>query len=294
MIYFCCDQFRRAAVRGSALNGIDFVEIVDRDAPSPDLRQRIVHVHLLNDPGALVLTRDNVRIEGGERIRNVRVDTVTMGLGPQTNVVVVEVDRYGDYSPYTVRLVRSATDDRPPADFDPMLSEAVFTFKAECPSPFDCKPACGCTDPREPLPEIDYLAKDYESLLSVMRDRMALLAPDWTERNAADETVAVLEMLAWIGDQISWAQDAAHNEAFLDRCRSRISLRRLARLVDYFIGEGCNARVHVHLAVSTDVAPLLPGDPPVVPKGTPLATYLTDAGVTVANVFDDLARADAV
>jgi hypothetical protein len=294
MIYFCCDQFRRAAVRGSALNGIDFVEIVDRDAPSPDLRQRILHVHLLNDPGALVLTRDNVRIEGGERIRTIRVDTVTMGLAPQTNVVVVEVDRYGDDSPYTVRLVRSATDDRPPVDFDPMLSEAVFSFKAECPSPFDCKPVCGCSAAREPLPEIDYLAKDYESLLSVMRDRMALLAPDWTERNAADEMVAVLELLAWIGDQISWAQDAAHNEAFLDRCRSRISLRRLARLVDYFIGEGCNARVHVHIAVSADVAPLLPGDPPVVPRGTAIATFLPDAGATVANVFDALARADAV
>lgn len=294
MIYFCCDQFRRAAVRGTALNGIDFVEVLDRDAPSEDMRQRILHVHLVNDAGALVLTRDNIRCEGGERIRGIRVDAVTMGLGPQTNVVVVEVDRYGDASPYALRLVRSPTDDRPPADFDPMLSRATFSFKAECPSPFDCKPVCGCSDKREPLPQIDYLAKDYESLLSVMRDRMALLAPDWTERNAADEMVAVLELLAWIGDQISWAQDAAHNEAFLDRCRSRISLRRLARLVDYFIGEGCNARVHVHLAVSADVVPLLPGDSPVVPLGTPVATFLPDAGITVPDVFDDLARADAV
>lgn len=52
MIYFCCDQFRRAAIGGSALNGIDFVEVVDRDAPSEDMRQRILHVHLVNDPGA--------------------------------------------------------------------------------------------------------------------------------------------------------------------------------------------------------------------------------------------------
>lgn len=35
MIYFCCDQFRRSAVRGSALNGIDFVEVVDREPPRP-------------------------------------------------------------------------------------------------------------------------------------------------------------------------------------------------------------------------------------------------------------------
>ena len=294
MIYFCCDQIRRSEVRGGPLNGIDFVEVVDRDAPSPAMRQRILHVHLLNDPGALVFDPDNIRVEGGERIRDIRVQTVTMGLGPQANVVVIELDRYGDFSTYTLRLVRSTLDDRPPVDFDPILSVAEFGFKAECPSPFDCKPVCECPDPREPAPEIDYLAKDYESLLSVMRDRMALLAPDWTERNAADPMVTVLEMLAFVGDQLSWAQDAAHNEGFLDRCRSRISLRRLARLVDYFIGEGANARVHVHLAVSADVSPLLPTDPPVVPRGTPLVTHLPDAETTVANVAEDLAEAAAV
>ena len=294
MIYFCCDQFRRAAVRGGPLNGIDFVEVVDRDAPIPSLRQRILHVHLLNDPAALVFTPDQIRIDGGERIRDIQVQSVTMGLGPQTNIVVVQLDRYGDHSPYSVRLVRSALDARPPVDFDPMLAAATFDFKAECPSPFDCAPVCDCADPADPAPEIDYLAKDYETLLAVMRDRMALLAPDWTERNAADPMVTVLELLAYVADQLSWAQDAAHNEGFLDRCQSRISLRRLVRLVDYFIGEGANARVHVHLAVSADLAPLLPTDPAVVPRGTPLVTLLPDVGVTVPHVPDVLAGAAAI
>lgn len=293
MIYFCCDHFRRAAVRGSALNGIDFVEVVDRDAPSPALRQRILHVHLLNDPAALVLTRDHVRIEGGERIRDIRVDAVTMGLGPQANIVVVEVDRAGDFSPYRLRLRRGALDDRPPIDFDPMLVVAEFGFKAECPSAFDCKPACDCEDATEPLPEIDYLAKDFAAFLTVMRDRMALLAPGWSERNPADPMMTVLDLLAHTADQISWAQDAAFNEGAIDRCQSRISLRRLVRLVDYAIGEGCNARTHVHVAVSADVVPLA-GDPPAIPQGTPLATLLPDAGVTVPNTADRLAPAAAV
>lgn len=293
MIYFCCDQFRRAAVRGSALNGIDFVEVVDRDAPSPAMRQRILHVHLLNDPGALVLTRDQIRIEGGERIRDIRVDTVTMGLGPQTNIVVVELDRAGDFSPYRLRLRRGALDDRPPVGFDPMLAAAEFGFKAECPSPFDCKPACDCAEKPEAPPEIDYLAKDFPSLLAVMRDRMGLLAPGWTERNPADPMMTVLELLAHAADQLSWAQDAAFNEGAIDRCQSRISLRRLVRLVDYAIGEGCNARTHVHVAVSADVVPLA-GDPPAIPRGTPLATLLPQAGVTVANTAERLAPAAAV
>ena len=33
-LYFCCDERRRDAVRGSALNGIDYLEVVDHDAPN--------------------------------------------------------------------------------------------------------------------------------------------------------------------------------------------------------------------------------------------------------------------
>ena len=32
-LYFCCDERRRDTVRGSALNGIDYLEVVDHDAP---------------------------------------------------------------------------------------------------------------------------------------------------------------------------------------------------------------------------------------------------------------------
>lgn len=294
MIYFCCDTFRRTAVRDTDLNGIDFVEVVDRDAPSEDLRQRILHVHLVNEPGGLVLTPDNVRIEGGERIRNIRVTGVNIGLGPQTNVVVVRVDRAGDFSKYTLRITRSDLDDRPLENFDPMLAAAEFSFKAECPSPFDCMPDCACPEDLPPTPQIDYLAKDFDSFVTVMRDRMSLLAPQWTETNPADGMMTVLELMAWIGDQISWAQDAAHNEAFLDRCRSRISLRRLVRLVDYFISEGANARVHVHLAVSADVLPVLPGETTVLPAGTPITTQLDDAAPTIFGTAEQLSEASAV
>ncbi len=32
LLYFCCDERRRDAIRGSALNGIDYLEVVDHDA----------------------------------------------------------------------------------------------------------------------------------------------------------------------------------------------------------------------------------------------------------------------
>ncbi len=39
------------------------------------------------------------------------------------------------------------------------------------------------------------------------------------------------------------------NEAYLNTARQRISVRRHARLVDYYLHEGCNARAFVHFKV---------------------------------------------
>ena len=41
MMYHCCDPLRRNAVAAHpTLNGIDHLEVIDKDAPSADLRQR--------------------------------------------------------------------------------------------------------------------------------------------------------------------------------------------------------------------------------------------------------------
>ena len=53
---------------------------------------------------------------------------------------------------------------------------------------------------RRPPPPIDYLAKDYASFRRLMLDRLALLVPDWRERNPADLGVALVELLAYAGD----------------------------------------------------------------------------------------------
>ena len=57
--------------------------------------------------------------------------------------------------------------------------------------------------------------------------------PGWTERHAADLGVALVEILAYVADHLSYRQDAVATEAYLGTARSRISLRRHARLVDY-------------------------------------------------------------
>ncbi|MBK8988265.1 MAG: hypothetical protein IPM39_19725 [Chloroflexi bacterium] len=107
-------------------------------------------------------------------------------------------------------------------------------------------------------PEIDYLSRDFASLRQVMLDHLATLAPQWQEDNLADLGHVLLDILAHAGDQLSYFQDAVATEAYLGTARRRESVRRHARLLDYFLHEGCNARVLVHVNVSQE-ATLPPG-----------------------------------
>ena len=216
MIYACCDRLRRTAVIDHpTLNGIDFLEVLDSAAPTEADRQRLLAVHFLKPLGALALSPDNVRIEGGERIQGIRALTTVAGTGPEAHVLTVEVDQPGDFSLYGLRLVRGVLDDAVPAGIDPALASVEFSFKVECPSPFDCAPQTLCPPEAAPTPDIDYLAKDYATFRRLMLDRMAVVMPQWRERNPADLGVALVEALAYTADQLSYQQDAVATEVYL-------------------------------------------------------------------------------
>ncbi len=244
-------QRRRLVLDTTTLNGIDFLAV------SPD--QQTLTIHLLRATGAL--TRENVRIEGGVRIRPVAITTAAQA----GDVLTVTVKEPGDFSTYTLRLVQSATSDAAPAGFDAPMSSVEFSFKVGCPSHFDCKTSAVCPPERGPEPLIDYLAKDYAGFRRLMLDRLAFTLPDWKERNPADLGVALVEVLAYTADQLSYYQDAVATEAYLGTARQRASVRRHARLLDYRMHDGCNARVWVCFEVSADV---------VLKRGTQLLTRL--------------------
>jgi len=247
MIYFCCDEKRRSAVKESELNGIDFLEVLDLDEPDDNEKQRTLLVHFLKSPPPAV-TLENIVITGGERITNIRADKFQY----DSDVLRVHVNGRGDFSTYTLRLIRAGTDNGPLEGLDPALAEVEFSFKVECPSDFDCKPVETCPPEALEAPEIDYLAKDYSGFRQLMLDRMALLVPQWKDRNVADIGIALVELLAYVGDHLSYKQDAVATEAYLSTARKRISIRRHTRLVDYFLHEGCNSRVWIHVDVNRD------------------------------------------
>ena len=293
MIYSCCDQLRRSVVAGAeGWNGIDFIEVVDRLSPVEADRQRFLTVHFVKALGALSFVPANVRIEGGERVQNIRVLSVTAGAGPNTKVLKVDLDRPGDFSMYTLRLVKDVLNDEAPSGIDPQLSLIEFSFKVECPSPFDCAPQCVCLPESLAAPQIDYLARDYGTFRRLMLDRIAALVPSWAEGSPADLTIALIEALAYTADQLSYQLDAVATEAYLRTARRRVSARRHARLMDYFISEGCNARTWIHFEVSADAASSIPGEP-LIPQGTKILTRIAGQSTVIADDAKIYEHADA-
>src|SRR5437764_6689226 len=251
MLYSCCDDRRKEAVRKHpTLNGIDYLELSDDPTVPGDARLCTLYVYCIKPLGnASLLGRENVKIEGGERIRDIAVTSVSVGANGQSNVIIARVNKAGDFSTYTLRLLPGIRGPQ----FDPLLVTVDFTFKTEAPNDFDCQAQRPCPLEVQEQPEINYMAKDFASFRELMLDRLAVLMPQWTERSPADIEVMLVELLAYVGDYLSYQQDVIATESYLGTARRRISIRRHTRLLDYFISEGSNARTWVQIIMNADM-----------------------------------------
>ena len=247
----CQDDRRRREVRQSHYNGLDYLEV------EPD--QRTLNVYFLGrapewlDRNEAGENRRYVRIRGGRRIRDIQVQRAQVMLAEdadQDDWLEVRVDKPGDFSTYTLVLTNLPQEAR----IDPRYACIDFSFKTDCPSDLDCLPGDDCPPPDYDEPELSYLAKDYASFRQLILDRLALIMPDWKERHVPDVGIALVELLAYMGDYLSYHQDAAATEAYLATARQRTSVRRHARLVDYHMHEGCNARAFLCVHVDDDLA----------------------------------------
>jgi hypothetical protein len=284
MIYFCSQQNRRALVLANpTINGIDYLEVAGSTPCGTQLA-----LTLLKDArsltGAKALTAANFVVTSSDGSGTaIQVVSVTPATNDAPFVLQLSLSASGDFSPYTLTLVAGAGRTAPPSGFDPQLSSVSFSFKAGCPSPADCEPNNCCPTPLVSPPDINYLAKDYGGFRQTMLDRLSALIPAWTEAHAADLGVTLVETLAYAADHLSYQQDAVSTEAYIGTARSRISLRRHAKLVDYQIGEGSNARALIYVETTADNITLptgtlfyvrVPGLPTVAKAGDPAAQQL--------------------
>lgn len=288
----CDDALRRVQIeQDPVINGIDYVEVVT--SPAAD-NERVLQVFFIPKDPANVVGQANlvllmnklatapqeIAISGGVRIQNIQVLAVSF----ISDHIDVRVSEPGDFSNYTLTITDPAVDI--------FYSQVSFNFKAGCPTHFDCRAANVCPPVIFRQPDIDYMAKDYASFRRALLDLIQTLKPSWTEQHEADIGMALVELLAYAGDQISYYQDAVSNELYLDTARQRISVRRLARLVDYQMNEGVSARAFIHFQLRRGTTGSIPAGTQVLARiGVPLRGKLPPFGPILGAADADAARA---
>jgi hypothetical protein len=261
------DRLAAYATGDPAVNGIDYVEVAPLDPAKPNDKPVVRVTFMRPLPAAGFPSRSQVTIDGGERIAVVPV--LATAVDPSdAHTLLVTVDRLGDFSSYRLTVASSVAHP-----LDPQLSGVDVLFHVDCATRFDCKPPDAPPSAGPADVTINYLAKDYATFRRAMLDRLALVAPNWRERHPADVGVTLVELLAYVADRLSYRQDAIAAEAYLGTARRRVSVRRHAKLVDYAVHEGCNARAWVQFVVGTDQ--------PSLARGTRLYTTLTGRGPAV-------------
>lgn len=142
--------------------------------------------------------------------------------------------------------------------------------------------------PAQPPPgsaPINYLGRDYAAFTALMRSRVSQIVRDdsaWALDHPADPMTTIIEALAYASDHLSFRQDAAGTESYLPTARHRLSLRRHARLRDYGVNDGCNARTALIFTVKNNG---------VIPRGLQVVTQ--QPGVLAMNLAADQALSPA-
>ncbi|OLL27490.1 hypothetical protein BTH42_32110 [Burkholderia sp. SRS-W-2-2016] len=277
--FACCDERRRTLILAAAgqLSGIDYIELKAGATTADTTMIDVVLVKPLAMPAA-ALGVDNIALTGGVRYRApkvAKVDADLDGAGHVTRyTLTIDGNQPTDFSTYRLAIVSGASNDDPPTFIDDRLAAVEFSFKGACASDFDCAPDCGGDAQPLPDPPFDYRVRDYQGFRRLMLDRVAQLVPGFREDNPVDFTTMLVEAGAYRADQQSYRLDWVGTEAFIDTARSRTSIARHARLVDYAVNEGASARVFarfdtrdadVKVAAHTPLLVRLDGVPEVVP-----------------------------
>ena len=215
----------------TALTGIDFVHVADAQTTID------VYWHVEPDTldvplvGALAPAEVTITSTHGRRRPTVPVTAVSWPSVQGRRVLRLAVAEPGDFVTYRLAVLDDRVDD--------FYNDVPFSFQAGCPSRLDCAPRTPpCPDDLPAGPPTDWTARDFWQLRRVMLDAATLLEPTWADRSVADELVMLVEVLASIGDELSYAQDRVAQEAYLETATQLRSLRRHAQLVDHRMHDG--------------------------------------------------------
>ena len=121
---------------------------------------------------------------------------------------------------------------------------------------------------------IAYTNKDYDSLRRELLGKVPQLTDRWTDFNASDLGIVLLELFCGVGDMLAYYLDAQAGEAFLPTARQRQNVIQLCRLIGYWLDAPVAAttalRFSLDVPLDADLA---------IPAGTAASARLDDGDV---------------
>lgn len=111
------------------------------------------------------------------------------------------------------------------------------------------------------MPSIDYTSRDFNSLVTDLRRRMAEAVPEWTGYDQGFETL-LFENYAYVGDILNFYIDRMMNEAFLSTAALRESILNLSQMFGYKPSQQTSATCTITLTKTPGLDETV-----IVPKG---------------------------
>lgn len=116
-----------------------------------------------------------------------------------------------------------------------------------------------------------YTNKDYESLRRELLARVPQLTDRWTDFNASDLGVVLLELFCGVGDMLAYYLDAQAAEAFLPTARQRQNVINLCKLIGYRLDGPVAATTTIRFSIAAPLDTDL-----LIPAGTVCRALLDD------------------
>ena len=104
--------------------------------------------------------------------------------------------------------------------------------------------------------QIDYTSRDFEAVRAELLNLASQLTPEWTDREAGDIGVTILEAVSYVADIISYQQDRVLNESYLATAQTREAVVNLLGLIGYQMAPASPATVS--MVIQVDRAVTLP------------------------------------
>ena len=129
------------------------------------------------------------------------------------------------------------------------------------------------------VPQVDYTSRDYASIRDNMIALIPQFMPEWTNTDASDFGITLIELFAYMGDMLNYYIDRAANEGFISTATQRSSVLSLAQLLGYSPSAASPATVTLTFTNTT-------GSDITVPAASQVATTTTVNGINTQIIFE--------